>query len=142
MWLSRNFGYIFAAPGVLMLLAACWLAFRAWSVSHAAERAQGVVTANHYTVDNDDDDGTPLYHPEVHFVTPDGQQHRFISKVGRSPAGFTVGEQVPVAYDPDLPDSASIDTVGQRYFGPIILAIIGIFPTVGGAILVYSRMKH
>jgi hypothetical protein len=136
---TLNFGYFFMVPGVLLLGAALWLGFRAWSVHHSAARAQGTVTANRIEVD---DDGASLYHPEVAFTTPDGERHRFISKVGQTPAGFTVGELVPVAYDPDLPESAGIDTIGQRYFGPIIVAVIGLFPTVGGGILAYSRRKR
>jgi hypothetical protein len=139
MWFARNFGYFFLVPGVLMLFGAIWTGYRAWSFRESGDKSQGTVVSNRYSTDSD---GGGTYHPEVEFATPDGQRHRFISKVGQSPAAFKVGEQVPVVYDRDTPESASIDTIGEQYFGPIMLSILGSVFTLVGAIPLYLRLRR
>jgi hypothetical protein len=138
MWFIRNFGYFFLVPGVLMLLGAAWLAHNAWSFRQAAKRAEGTVIANRFQAG---DEGGGAYHPEVEFRTPDGQTHRFLSGNGSSHASFQVGERVPLIYDEDTPEKASIDTFSEQYLGAIIVSILGtVFSLVGG-IPVYLGLR-
>jgi len=81
------------------------------------------------------------YYPLVEFSTGDGTVIRFTNAVHSSSLG--VADSVPVAYDPDNPRNASVDSFAGRWFlaglaglfGAIFL-LIGIVLTVIGRVLI------
>ena len=138
MWMARNFWYFFLVPGLAMLIGAAVVGARVVSFGRSAEHAEGTVTQNRYTTDSD---GNGTYHPQVEFVGSDGQKHTFVSHMGTSPASFKIGERVPVLYNGDQPEDASIDAFTHQWFSTIMLAGLGlVFGLVGGIpLLVRAR---
>ena len=66
------------------------------------------------------------YAPRFEFKTPDGESWSVLSSTSSMPAGFRVGDEVRVVYDPSDPNDAKIDAVMQLWFMPILVGIVGI----------------
>ncbi|GEM_PF-1628089 len=67
--------------------------------------------------------GGSTYHPRISFVTNKGESFDFQSNTGSSPAMYTVGEIVPVLYNPANPTVATIDSFLVSWF-PIMLCLL------------------
>jgi Protein of unknown function (DUF3592) len=90
----------------------------------SAARAKGRVTEKVYSLGNGDMGAT--YAPRFEFKTPEGESRSVLSATGSMPAGFRVGDEVRVLYDPSNPNDAKIDSVMQLWFMPMLLGIVGI----------------
>jgi hypothetical protein len=65
-------------------------------------------------------------HPIVRFVVPEtGREAVFKSKVGLWPSPFEVGEVVEVAYPPDDPRQAEINSFWTIWLPPLALLLFG-----------------
>ena len=73
-----------------------------------------------------------LYYPVVEFKTASGQTASFQSSVGSSPAGYSVGQQVKVLYDPRNPQEAEIDDLSSQWLVPGCMLAMGLGFTIGG----------
>ncbi len=77
----------------------------------------------------------PLYFPTVRFTTARGQSVEFTPRFGTSLSPHAVGQQVPVLYQPNDPNSARINTVALRRVAPGCVLTVGIvLALVGGVI--------
>ncbi|MBI1920778.1 MAG: DUF3592 domain-containing protein [Geobacter sp.] len=82
------------------------------------------------------DSKSTTYAPEVTFTGPDGTWVRFRSQIGRGSPAYTIGELVPVRYNPQDPSQAEINE-GQTLWMPIIILFsLGIaFTALGGGFM-------
>lgn len=76
-----------------------------------------------------------LYYPQVQFTTASGQTVSFNSSVGSNPAGYAVGQNVEVVYDPRNPQQAEIDSATSLWVVPGCLLGMGLVFTVLGLVL-------
>jgi hypothetical protein len=63
--------------------------------------------------------------PRVQYTAHDGSIHDFVGHHGSRPAGFNVGEDVHVAYDPHTFEGRIL-TFGQRFGFAAVVFIIGL----------------
>jgi hypothetical protein len=138
-WLSRNFWYLFLIPGLLMLAAGLVIGFRAASFELSSTRAQGTVIGNQYRATGEHGGS---YYPEVQFATPDGRLHKFVGSTGRSPAAFEEGASVPVLYQEEVPERATIATFFQQYSTSLAASMFGLVLTLAGGSPLVSRWRR
>ena len=78
--------------------------------------------------------------PTVEFSTADGVVERTEPREGSRFQGYTVGEQVPIRYDPDDPTSVEVDTFGALWGTALLRAGFGaLFLIMGVVGLVIGR---
>lgn len=72
------------------------------------------------------------YAPRVQFADAMGNQHTFVHDISSRPPGYDVGEVVPVAYAPENPSKAKINSKWAR-LGRVALpgGVGGVFFLVG-----------
>lgn len=95
----------------------------------SAHRSTGVVVS----VVGGSDEAT---YPHVRFVDSIGQAHEFDSDLKSHPPRYSVGEQVPVLYLLDAPESAQIEGFFELWLVPLITGVIGLALSVA-AILIW-----
>jgi len=76
-----------------------------------------------------------LYYPVVEFKIPSGLTLSFHSSVGSSPAGYSVGQQVKVLYNPRNPQEAEIDDLSSQWLVPGCMLAMGLGFTILGLFL-------
>lgn len=75
--------------------------------------------------------GGQTYSPQVKFSSMSGPI-TFTSAISTKPAGFHVGQIVPVIYLPNIPQTAAIDTFFQLWGSALLIAFAGMmFAGVG-----------
>jgi hypothetical protein len=72
--------------------------------------------------------------PVVRFTTREGSEHEVQAATCASPPNYTVGETVPVSYDPDRPERAAVGGFFTRHMLAVVCAgfavpflLIGLF---------------
>jgi hypothetical protein len=80
--------------------------------------------------------------PVFRFRDQAGQEFTVEDRTSSSPAAFTVGEVVSVAYRPDDPSAAEIVTFGQLWIVPIGFSLVGLFLVVTGGTGAISVMRY
>jgi hypothetical protein len=79
------------------------------------ELAEGVGAAGHAS----------MFYPVVAFTASSGEKIKFRTDFGSRPAGYTVGQNVTVRYDPADPQQAEIESPVNLWLVPIILGFMG-----------------
>ena len=74
-----------------------------------------------------------VYAPVVKFSTGSGAVLRFESTAGTMPASHSVGQSVPVFYDPSAPEAAQIDSGLSNWLGSGCLLAFGALGLFFGA---------
>ena len=88
----------------------------------------------------DAEDGSVGYAPVFAFTASDGAPYVVSSNVSSNPAGFAVGDHVPVRYEIHLPQKARIDSFWQMWLMPFVFGTIGLVWTMAGVFLsAYDR---
>jgi Protein of unknown function (DUF3592) len=103
--------------------------------SAASRRADGVVIRIESVTGGSGAERRTTYHPVVRFETAREQVIVFTSNAG---AGYSVGDAVKVRYDPNHPDRARLDSLGDRVWGAVFAAVLllaGLGVVVGGGVL-------
>jgi hypothetical protein len=133
-------GAIFGVLGLVLLGVGIALAISTAGFQASAERADGTVVAlTERTSTNSSGRRSTEWYPTVEF-TVDGRVYSFDSSVGTNPPGYTEGDTVSVAYDPDDPSDAQIATFWSAYLAPMIIGGIGIiFAPLGTLFFVKGR---
>jgi hypothetical protein len=138
--------------GVLFLALGLWLLWSAAGDLLAArrygpERATGVVVAlrenRSVTEQRTSRQVKITYAPVVRFTTPDGRPVEFASRTSSAPAGYRVGESVPVSYDPADPQQRA-EIAGYREMGlpGTLMGGFGLlFAAVGAFALLYRPSR-
>ncbi|MFG3596108.1 DUF3592 domain-containing protein [Bradyrhizobium sp. RDI18] len=122
-FLSRLARFALIPIGLLLLLGA---GFSVWSTKAWLARAvetQGTVIEMLRV--RDSENKGYLFTPIVRFDTIDGRTVEFQSGLRTNPPLYRTGQEVPVVYDPGVPESAAILGVLPLWMMPIILAFIG-----------------
>ncbi len=140
---SKNLKYvgpIFTAIGVGVLALGVYLGMERVDFLETALQADGeVIQLNERRSDD-----SYVYYPVVSFILPDTDRTlTFEHDSGSNPPSYSVGEQVPVLYDPDNPQQAIIDAGLLNYMGAGIASLLGvIFALVGISSIRYYRKHH
>lgn len=80
------------------------------------------------------------YAPVVSFSVPGGRSIEFRSQISSGSSDYSIGEQVPVYYDPRRPESAEIRAFVPLWMPTIILSALGLaFTAVGGWVMFAMR---
>jgi len=124
-------GLLFFAIGIAVLISAVVAIVKTRSQIANSLSASGWVTALTQEM------GVKgyLYYPLVQFKIPSGQTMSFQSRVGSSPASYSVGQQVKVLYDIGNPQQAEIDSLSSQWFVPGCMLAMGLLFTIGGLLL-------
>ena len=124
-------GLLFFAIGIVVLISGIVTVVRSRRQIANSLSATGIVTA----LNTEMGIRGYLYYPLVQFKIASGQTMSFQSKVGRSPAGYSVGQQVKVLYDAGNPQQAEIDSMSSQWFVPGCMITMGLMFTIGGWLL-------
>ncbi len=83
--------------------------------------------------------GTPrttLYKPRVRYQIADGRTIDYEPKTSNSWSNYSVGQQIPVYYDPQQPEKAMVGTNFGQWFGLIVFSVVGGFLALFGLIFI------
>lgn len=117
-------GTLFLILGVGSFIGGAVSAIQEVRRSQRAVRATGVVIN---MVTRPGMAGKPGIHcPVVEFTTAAGERIEFESDFGTSPATHAVGEPIAVRYDPALPKQATLDSIGAKWFTPVLMTAMGL----------------
>jgi hypothetical protein len=117
---------VFSSVAVLMLAIA---AISAVSTVRALAREQTAAGRVADLTVRRDRSGNELYYPVVEFQLPDGSTKTVQMPEGSWPAAYEAGESVTVAYDPDRPRDARIQSATSAigmWIVPIITGALGV----------------
>jgi hypothetical protein len=117
------------AGSVFCVLSIGFAIYTLYFIQHASH-ADGTVIALTQRVDDEDRSVTPTFA----FKTPAGVSITTKSNTSSNP-GFSLGDEVPVLFDPTDPQNAKIATNGQLWLMPIIFGIISVLFTPIGIFL-------
>jgi multisubunit Na+/H+ antiporter MnhB subunit len=107
-------------------------------VSAASRRADGVVIRIEWMTTGSGSEQRTTDHPVVRFLTTREEVIVFTSSSG---GGHSVGDSVKVRYDPNHPDRARLDSVGDRMWGvlgAVVLLLGGLVVMFWGGVLFVS----
>jgi hypothetical protein len=124
-------GLLFFVIGIVILISGVVSVFKTRSRVANSLSADGVVTAFATGMGK----SGYLYYPVVQFRIPSGQAISFQSSVGKSRAGYSVGQQVKVLYDARNPQEAEIDSLSSLWLVPGCMLAMGLAFTIGGLFL-------
>ena len=82
------------------------------------------------------------YAPAVRFTTDEGREVEFTASLGTNPATYGVGDKVKVRYDSQNPSAADVDSATSRWFGVVVLLIIGVVFSVFGARMLLPEKRR
>ncbi len=131
-------GVCFTALGTGLLAGAYLLSGRERRLGARGASARGAVVG---LEERRGSRGGRSYAPVVRFSTERGQEIEFTAALGSNPAAYSVGDEVPVSYNPERPGSADVDDFASRWFGPLALLALGTIFTALGVygIIPYGR---
>lgn len=84
-----------------------------------------------------DDNYTTSHYPVIEFKNSRGKVIQFTSKLGRNPPAFKIGQEVKVLYDPQVANSAKIETFVEIWLLPVVFGFFGIVFSVIGVISIF-----
>lgn len=138
--MSRPSGWwvavVFAAIGLICVVAAAWTWAAEFSFGRKAVRAEGRVVDLQARGKR-----RPIFAPVVEFRI-DGRVVRFISPSGSRPPSYEVGERVDVLHLPDRPEEAVIDSFVERYLLPLGVLFAGLIFGGLGAGMIFAGRKR
>jgi Protein of unknown function (DUF3592) len=121
---NRWVGVFLLAGGLAMFVGGIWLAREAEAFLETAQTTPGTVIE---LKRERGVRGMRRDHPIVRFVVLEtGREAVFKSKVGLWPSPFEVGEAVEVAYRPDDPREAEINSFWTIWLPPLGLTVFGL----------------
>jgi hypothetical protein len=66
------------------------------------------------------------YYPRIEFQTQTGETFQFESNTGGSSTSYRVGDQVPILYNPQMPQDATINSWYEIWLPPIVVTILSL----------------
>jgi hypothetical protein len=129
-WFAILIALVFIGLGGYLLVSSI---HRAQADAHAI--GQVVDVATHVKVGKN---GGTTYAPVVEFKTPDGETHRFTSRMSSSSAPVQ-HSPAPVLYDPAKPEDAVVENGFDLYGFPSIFILVGLAAL---AAALYQRRKQ
>ena len=123
-----NTGLIFLAIGIVILIITAKIRLNTLAFLAKAISTKGRVINLEERASNDDDGRYSYsYYPVVEFSYSRGRTKQFVSKLGRNPPAFKVGQEVTVMYDPNNVESAKIGTFGELWLFTVILGSLSCY---------------
>src|SRR5688572_17817027 len=95
-----------------------YAAYIGWQLQTKGETASGTVVRMEES--NSSEGGCCVYSPVVEFRAG-GKTYSFQGDTASDPPEYRVGQEVRVRYDPANPETAQIDSFGERWLFPIII---------------------
>ena len=120
---GRNAGLLFLFLSGVMLLLSIYLASAAWSLTRDGTVATGRIVA------------VEKRRPTVRVPTLDGKHFTFGGAQSITPFGYEVGENVPVVFRRDQPESAEV--AGRQWDAAVFFAIL----TIGLAYFGFAGLR-
>jgi hypothetical protein len=123
------------ATGCALLVAALISAIHTWRFTRAALKTSGTVIEMRERTDKDS--GSVSYSPTFRFQDSGGAQHTVSSSLYSSPPEFHVGDNVPILYRGESPETARIDSYSQVWGLSCLLGIIGSIQLPSGLVMLF-----
>lgn len=133
---------VFLAFGLLSGGIGAGFALNTYSFYQTAVETEGTVIE---MVERRDSEGDVSYAPRVRFETNEREDITFTSSMSSNVFLHSVGDEVPVSYDPERPSRAKINTAANNLVAPLMFGIFGIiFGGIGvfGLVSVVRRKKE
>lgn len=134
---------IFSLFGLLSLVGGMFFAYRQYTFSQTAKTTTGTVVDVKKSVTNRV--GKPdkiSYTPYVTFEDATGTLVEF-KAASSNPPGYSMGQIVPVLFDPNAPEKAYINNFSQRWLPAVLMAGFGLFfGSIGGGIFLYRYRRR
>lgn len=73
-----------------------------------------------------DSKGRVRYTPDFQYTAKSGMVYSTISNFSSNPPEYTVGQSIPVLYEPGHPETAMLDSFGALWFLPVLFGCFGI----------------
>lgn len=108
------------AIGLLIAAIGIARAFKTITFLNNSRRAVATVVDFNVTKDSDGDSYTPIFE----FTTDDGLKMTIDYPISSSPAGWSIGEEAMVAYDPERPGEAKVMTFLASFGVATVLLMI------------------
>lgn len=133
-WFFYLFLSVILLVGLGCLLYAPVKAVKTASFIARAQSAAGKVVSYHASRGSK----STTYAPEVVFIAPDGRSVEFRSQISSGSPDYSIGQSVPVYFDPDHPTRAEINAFVPLWMPVIILTGLGLVFTAGGGAFLYA----
>ncbi len=104
-----------------------------------------VIRIDQKTETSHDSNGThtsTTYRPVVSYALQDGEEKEYASNTWRSPNPFKVGQTVEMIYDPVDASKVAINTAGEMYLMPLLMAGFGLIFVIAGLIAFIQSLKR
>jgi hypothetical protein len=136
-WKTYLFFSIFVIIGSGVLMLSVYNLLKTKRLTKVAASTTGTVTDMQVQKGKN----TTKYYPVVTFKDSGGRQFQFCSQFNESeiPPEFRRGEQVPVYYDPNNPETAEINAFKALWKKDIEIAVVGLLFAAAGFIAIYSQ---
>lgn len=116
--------------------------YRLFTFNASAIKTTGVVEDLIAKTSTSDGHTSTTYSPKVAYTDKQNDKHEYVPNFSSSPAGYEIGEQVKINYDPQDPDKAQLDGLSE-YIGVFIMGGLGlVFTVVGGIGVFVARRNH
>ncbi len=126
------FGGIFGGVGLVFAVIGFGMIISGQMFASRAQQTTGTVIENLRSTDSDG----VSYRPLVEFRDRAGVRREFASTISTSWRAYNEGDPVPVLFDPEDPETASIDSATERFVLPGIFAGMGmLFVAIGGGVI-------
>lgn len=123
-YISRTIRWLFFIFGTIAVLVSGSLAFHGWYKSKSCILTTGEVidlrTRGYRPMS-----GRRPARPIVSFTAQDGKTYVTYGLVLTYPPAYTLGEKIPVCYDPRSPENAKIQSFTELWLLPLIFGLLG-----------------
>jgi hypothetical protein len=131
--------------GLSFIVGAIVLCLKKWLRIKKSVKTTGVVVNNETSLGMAQHGATPrstLYKPTVRFQTTDGRTVDYTPKVSTSYNNYSVGENVPVYYNPQQPSEAIVGTTFHLWFIFLLFGFVGgVFAFVGAMFIAINHSR-
>lgn len=66
------------------------------------------------------------FYPRIEFQTQTGETFQFESNTGGSSTAYRIGDQVPILYNPQMPQDATINSWYEIWLPPIVVTLLSL----------------
>ena len=67
------------------------------------------------------------YYSTIRYYDDNGESYTFQSKIGSERKLGEIGEEVDLLFNPKYPDDVIVDSFLSKWFGPVMVCVVGIF---------------
>jgi len=136
----RIFGSIFAGIGSIFLITGIIIGVNTRSFFGKSISTEGtVIDLERHTSRDSKGRSSTAYYPVIKFTANSGKSIEFEANSGSNPPAYTQGQKVEILYNPQEPESATINSWLDLWFLPAMFTGMGsLFVVIGGIPLVKS----